>query len=67
MTTAPTKIGQPTPTITANPTLAAIARLCRLIQMASARPTLAINAPWTRIVATRRVAPKSSSPRDSSA
>ena len=61
-----TRIGQPAPTITANPTLRAIARLCRAIQTASARPTLAIKAPWTRIVATRRPAPKSSSPSDNS-
>ena len=62
----PTRIGQPAPTITASPTLTAIARLWRAIQTASARPTLAIKAPWARIVAISRQAPKSTAPSDNS-
>ena len=64
MRLTPMTIGQPAPIITASPALMAIARLCRLIQVATARPRLAINAPWTIIVAAKRAAPKSNSARD---
>lgn len=61
---ATTRNGQPAINITASATLVAIARLCRLIHVASASPMLAINAPWTTTVTGRRAAPKSSSARD---
>jgi hypothetical protein len=58
------RIGHPAAIATASPTLAAIARLSRLVHVASARPMLAISAPWIKIVATRRAAPKSYAARD---